>query len=91
MDGATSNDGHQSTVGVIIRDSKGETVAALCEVLQGQYSSLETEIVALEIWILLAKEMAFTQVIFESDALTMVQEILSKKSNGNLGHLYQGI
>ena len=91
MDSATSNDGHPSSVGVIIRDSKGETVAALCEVLQGQYSSLETEIVALEKWILMAKEMALTQVIFESDALTMVQEILSKESNDNLGHLYQGI
>ena len=66
-------------------------MAALCEVLQGQYSSLETEIVALEKGILLAKEMALTQVIFESDALTMVQEILSKESNGSLGHLYQGI
>ena len=46
---------------------------------------------ALEKGILLAKEMALTQVIFESDALTMVQEILSKESNGSLGHLYQGI
>ena len=75
MDGATSNDGCPSSVGVIIRDSKGETVAALCEVLQGQYSSLETEIVALEKGILLAKEMALTWVIFEFDALTMVQDI----------------
>ena len=64
MDSATSNDGHPSSVGVIIRDNKGETVAVLCEVLQGQYSSLETKIVALEKWILLAKEMALTQVIF---------------------------
>jgi len=55
VDGATSNDGRPSSIGVIIRDSKGETVAAFCEVLQGQYSSLETEIVALEKWILLAK------------------------------------
>ena len=46
---------------------------------------------ALEKGILLAKEMALTQVIFESNALTMVQEILSKESNGCLGHLYQGI
>ena len=91
VDGATSNDGRPSSVGVIIRDSKGETVAALCEVLQGQYLSLETEIVALEKGILLAKEMALTQVIFESDALTVIQEILSKESNGSLGHLYQGI
>ena len=81
VDGATFSDGRPSSVGVIIRDSKGETMAALCEVLQGQYSSLETEIVALEKGILLAKEMALTQVIFESDALTLIQEILSKESN----------
>ena len=66
-------------------------MAALCEVFKGQYSSLKTEIVALEKGLILAKEMALAQVIFESDALTMVQEILSKESNGSRGHLYQGI
>ena len=91
VDGAISNDGRPSSVGVIIRDSKGETVATLCEVFQGQYSSLETEIVALEKGILLDKEMVLTQVICESNALTIVQDIQSKESNGSLGHLYQGI
>lgn len=69
------NDGRPSSVGVIIRDSYGEPVVALSKVLQGQYSSLETEIVALEKGILLAKEMELSQVIFELNALIMVQDI----------------
>ena len=64
VDKATSNDGRPSSVGVIIRDSKGKPIAALSKVLQGQYSSLEFEIVALENGILLAKEMSPSQVIF---------------------------
>ena len=64
VDRATSNDGRPSSVGVIIRDSKGKPVAALNKVLQGQYSGLEYEIVALENGILLAKEMSPSQVIF---------------------------
>ena len=64
VDGATSNDGRPSSVGVIIRDSKGKPVATLNKVLQGQYSGLESEIVALENGILLVKEMSLSQVIF---------------------------
>ena len=89
VDGATSIDGRPFSVGVMIRDSKGNLVAALSKVLQGQYSSLESEIVALENGILLAKEMVLSQVIFESDALTLVQDFNTSESN--LGHLYQGI
>ena len=48
MDGAVSRNGRSSNVGVIIRNSKGELIAALCKLLPGQYSSLETEIIALE-------------------------------------------
>ena len=50
-------------------------MVALSKVLQGQYSSLETKIVALEKGILLAKEMELSQVIFELNALIMVQDI----------------
>ena len=66
-------------------------MVALSKVLQGQYSRLETEIVALEKGILLAKEMELSQVIFELNALIMVQDIQTKESNGSLGHLYQSI
>ena len=82
VDGATSNDGRPSSndgwlssVKVIIRDGYEEPVAAFSKVLQGQCSRLETEIVVLEKGILLAKEMELSQVIFELDALIMVQDI----------------
>ena len=52
---------------------------------------METEIIALENEILLAKVMGLTQVIFESDALTVVQDLQAKETNGSSGHLYQGI
>ena len=91
VDGATSNDGQPSSAKVIIRDNKGKLVAALNKALQGQYSSLESKIMALENGILLAKELALSLVIFESDALTLVQDINTNESSGSLGHLYQGI
>ena len=40
---------------------------------------------------ILAKEIRLTQVIFESDALTVVQDLQVKEVNGSSGHLYQGI
>ena len=85
------DDGRPSNVGVIIRNSKGEPIAALSKILKGQYLSLETEIVALEKGILLAKELELSQVIFKSNALTIVQDIQTEETNGSLGHLYQGI
>ncbi|XP_075669908.1 uncharacterized protein LOC142639644 [Castanea sativa] len=91
VDGAASGDGRSSRVGVVIRNSKGEPIAALCKLLPRQFTSLETEIIARENGILLAKEMEPTQVIFESNALTVVQDIHAKETNASLGHLYQRI
>ena len=38
VDGATSVDGRNSSVGAIIRDSCGAIIAACCKYLQGQFS-----------------------------------------------------
>lgn len=76
-DGATSGDGNPSSIGVIIRDNRGETIAALCMPLNGQYPSLETEVIALEMGVLLAKEMGLQQIVLETDALTVVQYLLT--------------
>ena len=48
VDGAVSGNGRSFNIGVIIRNSKGGPIAALCKLLPSQYSSLETEIIALE-------------------------------------------
>lgn len=55
--GEISDDGRKSSIGVIIRDSKGETVAGLCKLLTSNYTVMETKIMAVEVEILLAKEL----------------------------------
>ena len=90
-DGATSGDGNPSSIGVIIRDNRDETITALCMSLNGQYPSLETEVIALEKGVLLAKEMELQQIMLETDALTVVQSLLAGDKEGDLGHLLQGI
>ncbi|KAL0001314.1 hypothetical protein SO802_015095 [Lithocarpus litseifolius] len=91
VDGATSGDGNPSCIRVIIRDNRGETIAALCMPLNGQYLSLETEVLALEKGVLLAKEMELEQIVLETDALTVVQCLLAGDKEGELGHLLKGI
>ena len=48
---------------------RGDTIAAMCMPLPGQYMSLEIEIIALENGVLLAKEMGLQQIMIETDAL----------------------
>ncbi|XP_075662987.1 uncharacterized protein LOC142632479 [Castanea sativa] len=68
VDGATSEDGINSSVGAIIRDSCGAVIGACCKYLQGQYSVAEVEAIAVESGILLARHMRISQVIIELDA-----------------------
>lgn len=91
VDGATSGDRNPSSIGMIIRDNRGETIAALYMSLNGQYPSLETEVIALEKGVLLAKEMELQQIVLENDALTVVQRLLANDKEGDLGNLLQGI
>ncbi|KAL0013928.1 hypothetical protein SO802_000997 [Lithocarpus litseifolius] len=49
---------------------------------------METEIFALENGILLAKEMQLSQITIESDALSVVQDLQNKETNGSVGHLF---
>ena len=88
VDGAKSDDDKPSSIGMIIR---GDTIAAMCMTLPGQYMSLEIETIALEKGVILAKEMGLQQIMIESDALTVVQSLAAGDKNGCLGHLLQGI
>jgi len=54
VDGATSKDGRNSSVGVIIRDSCGAVIAASCKYLQGQFLVVEVQAIAVENGILLS-------------------------------------
>ena len=91
VDGATSEDGRPSSIGVIIRDSRSETIAAMCMSLPSQYTSLEIETIAIEKGVLLAKEMGLQQILLETYALTVAQSLAAGDKGGCLGHFIQGI
>ena len=91
VDGATLEDGRNSSVGAIIRDSCGAVIAACCKYLQGHYSVAEVEALAVEAGISLAHNMKISQVIIESYAESTISDISAKLVDGSLGHLYQGI
>ena len=91
VDGATSDGEKNSSVGVVIRDSAGNIVAACCKYLQGKYLVEEVEALAMECGLLLAKEQKLSQIILESDALVAVNSVSATGNGGCLGHIYQGI
>ena len=91
VDGASLDDGRWSSIGVVIRNCKGEAVVALSKMLPGQYTSLEIEFIALQEGVLLARELKLSQVIIESDSLIAIQSLQALNTEGGLGHLCQGI
>ena len=91
VDSATSEDGRPSGVGVVIRDCRGVVVAASAMVLPAQYGVEVIEALAVEKGILLARQMMLTQVILESDLLSVVDAIFSNSSHGDLQPIVQGI
>ena len=91
VDGATSERGRKSSIGVIIRDFKGEAATGLCRLLNGNFSVLEMEMLAVEAGVLLAKELGLQQIIIESDSLLAVQSISANEVSGETGHIVQGI
>ena len=80
-----------SSIGVIIRDSRGQAIAALCRVLPSSFTMDETEALAIKARILLAKELGLNQIIIESDSLSIIQRILSKDISEGFGHIVNGI
>lgn len=91
VDGATSEDGRNSSVRAIIRDFKGRIVVTSSKYLSSHFSVLEVETIVVECGILLAREMELPLIIIEIDAIAVVQGIEAVGSDGYLGHLYQGI
>ena len=89
VDSATSEIDRNSSVGVVvIRDAAGNVQAACCKYLQGQYSVEEVEALAMECSLLLAKKHELSQIILESDALTVVTSVIAAENGGCLGHIY---
>ena len=75
VDRASSDLEGTSSIGVIIRDCKGETIAALCKPLQVHYSAELVEVIAIEQGTLLAQELQLPCVMFESDATIVINAI----------------
>ena len=75
VDGAMSEDGRNSSVGAVIRDSGGVDLAACSKFLQGQFSVEEVEALAMEAGILLARDMKLSQIIVESNAISIVNSV----------------
>ena len=91
VNGATFENERNSSVGVVIRDVAGNVHVACCKYLQGQYSVEEVEALAMKCGLILAKEQKLSHIILEFDALTAVTSVIAAKTNGYLGHVYQGI
>ena len=91
VDGATSENERNSSVGVVIRDAAGIVHVVCCKYLQGQYSMEEVKALAMECCLILAKEQKLSQIILEFNALTAVSSVIAAETNGCLGHVYQGI
>lgn len=88
VDGS-SDQNRYSSVEIIVRDSKGQPIACLSKFLQSNYSIEFVEIIALEQEILLAKDLQLPRVIFESDALNVIQAINEKAIGSSFGHFIQ--
>ena len=92
VDGASPLDGlGVSGVGAIVRDDRGNVVAALSKALPSHYPAEWIEIFAMEQGVLLAQELAIPNVIFESDAASVVQAVMHDPGGGETCHLIQEI
>lgn len=76
---------------MIICDYQGSCIAASSRVLLASYSAKITKAIALQEGELLASEMGISHVIFESNALSIIQAINESHLGGELGHTIQSI
>ena len=87
----TASGGNPSCTGVAIRDCRGCLIATSSKVLPSTFSTEVTEALALLDGVLLALELGIFRVIFESDALSIIQAINESVLGGELGHIVQNI
>ena len=88
VDGASSIDGSgTSGIGVIIRDDLGRIVAALRKALLVHYPAELTKFFALEHGVLLSQDLNISNVIFESDAASVIFSVNQDCNGGAMGHL----
>ncbi|XP_075663101.1 uncharacterized protein LOC142632611 [Castanea sativa] len=71
VDGAVFTKQKQVGIGVVIRDSAGDVIAALSHKISRPLGALETEAKAMEIGIQFALDVGVRDVVFEGDALSI--------------------
>ena len=75
VDGAALDDGRPSSIGVVIRDSRGFLIAASNKILSAPFPAKIIEAMALQERVLLASDTGISHVIVESNALSIIQAI----------------
>ena len=90
VDGAMSESGLLSSVGVIIRDCRGDVVAARGRLLPALYSVEVIEAYAIEEGIKLACEVQLSRLIIESDSAIAIQVLNSRSFGADFGIILQG-
>ena len=91
VDGAALDDGRPSSIGVVIRDSRGFLIAASNKILPAPFPAKIIEAMALQEGVLLASNMGISHVIVESNALSIIQAISDCDLDGEQGHIIQNI
>lgn len=86
-----SDDGKPSNIGVIIQDCQDSSITASSKVLPLPFPAEIKEVLALQEGVLLASEMGLSNVIFEFDALSIIQAINEGNVGGEFGHIIQRI
>lgn len=74
-DGAVFTKSKSVGIGVVVRDSKGEVIAALCKRVAGLMGALETEAIAMEVAVQFAADIGLRDVVFEVDSLSVCKMI----------------
>ena len=87
VDGAIPSVNGHSGVGVVIRDWERKVVATKSLPLSGRIAVEETEAIAMEQGMILAKNMGLERTIFEGDSLQTIQAIEVKDVRIVIGHI----
>ena len=77
FDGAVFNSSNSAGIGVIIRDSNGEVIAAMFERIRLPTTVLEVEMLACRRAVTFAIEVGIQDIPFEGDSLTVIRAINS--------------
>ena len=92
FDGAVFNNSNSTGVGVIIRDSNGEVIAAMFERILLPTTMMEVEMLACRRAVTFAIEVGIQDITFEGDSLTMIRAINSGgASEAPYGNLIEDI